>query len=434
MENKNLFNMNNYSKKTLEKEKAQRKANAEYLANYDKNLKESIEAEEKKKMEDAMSAARFGYSSTYTRSKNRVLSLQEEIEYQNNSTTIAMTEMVTEVVCDALLLDEEEFVKLNPNYKSEIRETVRGFLENAEINENINNADTLKLVEYVSRTLPNTKEGKYLTEEDIYSIIEKKKSIDVDGAIKSLSGNVSSRVATLVEKEQKRVDEIEKDIEKVAPKKEKVAAETTEVVEEVPAEEEIAAKEVPTEEVVEEMPEETTQEEIPAEGELTTVENDPHKKIKINSDGSVSIDVFHESFVHETPRTGLIESLAVNEAQNLLAEGKEYNGDLCIANAIMYVTILEAMNEMDLLNVTERSYANIIAQAGGVLNKENTKSTVMTENFKANASAFKNKTTLNETVISSQSAPILNRRNSDDIAERIRQRRLAQNQNNNLLD
>jgi len=73
--------------------------------------------------------------------------------------------------------------------------------------------------------------------------------------------------------------------------------------------------------------------------------------------------------VRETLRSGLFESLAVNEAQNMLAEGKTYDADLCLAKAIMYVTITEAMGEMGLINVDDKKYAQMITAAGGNLNE-----------------------------------------------------------------
>ena len=84
-------------------------------------------------------------------------------------------------------------------------------------------------------------------------------------------------------------------------------------------------------------------------------------------DGTMTINVFESTFVRETPRCGLIESLAVNEASAMLKEGKEYDGDLCLSKAILYVTITEAMDQMGLMNVDDKKYSQIISAAGGKL-------------------------------------------------------------------
>jgi len=383
-------NYSNYSKNTLEKEKQLHKAAGDYIASYEKNLKESLEAKEAEKMNQALSSARFGYASTYTRSKNRVNSLMEEIRYQNTSTTVAMTEMVTQIVCEALLLDESEFAKLNPNYKSEIKETVRGFLENANINENISNSETIKIMEYVAKKLPSTKEGKYLTEDNIEQLMRMETPAEVEASIKHLSGNIASRVASLVEKEQEKIEKIQKDLDKVAPNsKADPDKEAQDAGEQKPDEDEAeetkddttkddAAKAEDT--AVEDKDIEAAVDEAPAEdvavdtaaedGDLGKTE----KAIEIKPDGTLKIRVIDENvLVRETPRNGLIESLAVNEAQNMIAEGKEYNPDLAIANAIMYVTITEAMDELGLVNVNEDTYSQIITSAGGCLNLNDNK-------------------------------------------------------------
>lgn len=356
---KDIFDLNSVSKTTIERNKRIEKQKNEYLKNHDAMLRESLEAEEREKTEKAMSAARLGYASTFTRAKNRVNNLKEEIEYTNNALTVAMTETITKVVLESLLVDHDEYSKLNEDYVDDIRDIVRNLLENADINENITDTRTLTIMENISSMLPDAKTGKYLSEDRISSIVNNNKNINVLEAIKSLSGNISSRVAALVEKEQQRINEIEEEMEKTnATKKDK------DNKNEKP-------KDVEDNYEEDNYDDETdlyVEDDYDDEEELDDDDNDieiqdlpkrPEVKLEITPEGGAKIQI-KEMLIRETPRSGLLETLAVNEAQNMLNEGKEYNSDLCIANALTYITITEAMSEMGLLKVTENEYSKII--------------------------------------------------------------------------
>lgn len=485
----NIFDFNQVGKNTIDKNKKYERQAGEYLAQYNQQLKEEADAKAASKENSALSAARFAYASTYARSKNRINSLQESITYENTASITGMTEMVSEVVENALLLDEEEFAQLNPEYKEEIRDRVRGFLENAEINKNIKNRDTLALMEYVYKNLPDVKTGKYLTEDDISRLMKMQKPVEIEESIKNLSGDVSSRVAELVESEQKRIKDTNKKLEDAKVEtNEEVAQEPVET----PVEEDDTVVETPEGEIAVEpvvkkqiqmLPdgtininmlenEETLTEDhitkrlgfgftknqkyddemmigkatgdiksnlgplilslipyvgLPA-GIVATIRaiknseainsskmetlkklvyedkrcknvlDEIHKELLKNKPDGKKLRVYRNefqdevrrvkreaageqlteefdaiinykepdrSFVRETPRTGLLETLAVNEAMNLLSEGKEYNSDLCLANALMYITITEAMDTLGLMNVDSNVYSNIISAAGG---------------------------------------------------------------------
>ena len=579
MENNNFYDMTRVSKKTLEKNKRIEKGINESLTSYYSELKTSEEEKERKLNEAAMAGARFGYASTYARSKNRINNLNEEIRYQNDSAVVGMTEMVAEVVEDALLLDESEFAKYNPDYKEDIRDIISGFLKEGNINEEISNPDTLLLMEYIARTLPNTKNGINLTEDELANHIASNKNRDVNLSIKNLSGDVSARVASLVEAEQEKVDQINKEVNKAKkPEKEKEskdAADADEILQglndgkitEDDVEEALSNGEISQDvydEVMNSLDDDfesnditdESEEEMPAEDgsadnyeevmeddnaevshDSTATAGQPKKQIQMLPDGTLNLNIYesylaedsrtsidvidlakqnklkqgnagiisskvgnydgemltakalgvkstlgleltalvatstiigapvgivaalaslfrtHKNsdilasdhfkdlkeivgkdpkcisilkgirgelakdkpnkddlkhrkaeffdrvkelkqryssenqkltesldivltnmaleetykpiFICETPRCGLIESLAVNEAANMLKEGKEYDADACLANAIMYVTITEAMDEMGLMNVGKREYSKIISAAGG---------------------------------------------------------------------
>lgn len=397
-----FYNLGQPSKNLLERDKRLQASKLEYLKQYDQNLKEATELKEAEELNAAMSAARFSYASTYARSKNRVNKLNEEIQYNENASLVGMTEMIANVVENALLLDEEEYSAINPEYKEQMRDTIFGLLKEAEINDVITNKDTLAIMEYVARKTPTAREGVNLTEDELSNYIVANRPENIDESIRNLSRSVSGKVAQLMEKEQAKVDKINSDVKKAkAPKENKEKEDKLtvedilaaldagelveddvdemlangeisqevydEVVETVNGQEEEIPMEEPVEEEapVEEMPNDN--EEMPEEG--MEMGGNPKKQIQLSPDGTISVNIFESDLIRETPRCGLLESLAVNEAQNMLARGEEYNPDLALANTVMYVTITETMNEMGLLNVDDQAYSHIISAAGGNINE-----------------------------------------------------------------
>jgi hypothetical protein len=402
-----MYDFTKVSKKTIDNDVRIETQINESLDKYYKEQKALREAEETRKNEAAMSAARFTYASTTARSNERVKALTETIKYNEMASVYGMTEMVSEIVEKALLLDEEELVKMQPEYKAEIRDIVSKLLKEGEINENITNPDTLAIMEYVSRTLPDAKDGKYLTEDDLYNLIMASRPADMDEALAKFSGDVSHKVATLMEKEQKRVKELDA---------ERPAAEEAPV--ESAVEGEVPAEEVPVEEVpAEEVP---AEEEVPMDAVVA-----PKKQIQMLPDGTLNVNIFESKFVRETPRSGLIESLSVNEAQNMLARGEEYNADLCLAKAIEYVTIMEAMDSLGLMEVGNEAYSKVISAAGGKL-LESKKAKTLSKKVDVEP------VSITESVIATQWKPTLNAPTTD-FAERIRQKKLLQEaQSHNL--
>lgn len=459
---RNFYDMTAVTGKAVNDAKRIQAQTAEYLSNYNTQLKESLQAEEDRKMNAAMAGARFGHAANIARSNARINKLNEEIRYTNTSSVIGMTEMVAQVVEAGLLLDESELVKIYPEYKEEIRNIVKGFLQEGQLNSSITKKETLQLMEYVAAKLPSVKEGVSLTEDELSNYMAINKPLDIDRSIRNLGGDVASRVATLMEKEQKKAEQIEKDVKRAKAKEAKAAAK-----DEVSAEDLIAElengniSEADLEEMLKngeisqntydevigvyedaangkieaaeneegqppvegEVPSEgapvTTSAEAPAEeeegptaqgmdptmagqdpammagaeggmapavgGAMPSADSNaamggsvpsgmPKKQVQMLPDGTMNINIYENSFslVRETPRCGLIESLAVNEANTMLNEGKQYDGDLCLSKAIIYVTITEAMDHLGLMNVNERTYANIISAAGGILNEKST--------------------------------------------------------------
>lgn len=528
------------NKKLIVDTKGIKKANAinEQIGNFVKQSDENRKAAEEQNIlmenERAISGARFSAGSTFERSKNRIRSLSEEIRYCNESSLIAMTEMASQVIEQALPLDEEEYAKINPDYHSEIRSTVRELLENVELG-NVDDERSLTIMEYIMMKLPSTSDGKYLTEDALTNMFKMQSPVEVESSIRSLSGDVTKRVAALVEKENKKISKVQKDLEEVVPPEENADPSSEEGA--LPPEGADGANaEIPPEEgqggddILGDADSQNQEEgdesflidgEGDASGDAAGLDGQPqggrqihigpdgktnitmpNGQLMMNTDGSMDIQLteayidkvfsddilnenrvaklekkygadavvdkelgikrghkgpillsifgplwagmiwsmardtrnaeldpqadalkrkmmlspkckdildkikteinkpkpdkavlkdlkaqlktavsevrgsnnpaaIKEALVREVPKNGLLESLAVNNAMEMIKEGKEYDPDIAIADAIKTITILEALDEMGLIRVDDEVYGNIITRAGGKYLVEN---------------------------------------------------------------
>jgi hypothetical protein len=343
--------------KTLEKSKRLQNQANDFLQEYYKKLREDESLQEQKNKDALVNGASFTQSSAYMRNKNRTQLAEQAIRYNNRASTIVMTDVLSNIVEEALLMETEEFAELNPAYKAEIRETVLAFLENADLNESIKDKRTLSIMEHISRNLPDVKTGVYLKEEEIVDIVKKSTPKEVNSSIESLVGDVKERVANLVSDEQEAEEELQDQIDEIvavseaakAKKKAKIEKQEQDKAELEQSERDKAGVVPEEEEVIEEPVDEPSE---PKEGDKKDT------SIEISKDGKVKVNM-KESFIREYPRKGILETFAFNEAMEMLEEGKEYNGDLALANAIMYITILETFNATGLMNISPVEYKKL---------------------------------------------------------------------------
>lgn len=369
-----------YSRRLSEQARRIEKNREEYLKNYYSSLKEEENRAQRKIEKEAQDAMSFSISSAYKRTKNKNESFKEELNYMNNSTTIAMTEMVSKIVEKSLLLDEKEYTALNPDYKKNIRLLVESFLKNTDLNESIKNPNTLKIINYVGKTLPDRKIGKYLSEEEIIALIKKDTPSEVNKAIDNLVSEVKEKTADLIDKEQREVQNIQDDVDELVAlgesykkkaeekKKEaelKVAEEDSEIEENLEIEEDLEE---------EDSDEKTLPEPEKEDFELDTeAPKEKNTKVNITPDGKINISVQENEkkiFIKEKEKSGLLESLTINEAKKIISEGKEYNSDLALANSILYLTVLEALSTTNLISLTEEDFKKITVLAGGNIQKK----------------------------------------------------------------
>jgi hypothetical protein len=437
----NYADLSQVSKKTVDKNKKIEAQGEQFLKEYYAKLSEEKTLLEKKKEAEILSNARFSQASPYMKNKAKTKLMEDTISYADRATTAVMTDILSTIVENSLLLDTEDYAKLNPSYKEEIKGTVKSFLESANIELDVSDKRTLTLMEYVAKSLPQVNTGVYLKEEEIIDMVKKSTPAEVMSAIDSLSGSVKDRVAGIVVREQDQAAEIEGDVQEVRdvagiPSEEEAAAQDPGLPEEiVQALAQVGIEATPDGQFIDqegnpvppeaveqiltqmqgeqegEMPVEGQEGEMPVEGQEGEMPMSPEEEammaqqqgmapgmedpyaddeylayqqgtttpgfsqgavsgeqqivpqtankntaVEVAPDGTVKINIVRERFYQEVPRQGILESLALNEAKDMIAEGKEYNGDLAIAKALVHLTILETFNQSGLITITEMDY------------------------------------------------------------------------------
>jgi len=366
MEKEFEMKLNQVSKKLLEKNKRLDAQAEESLKEHYKKLEESRNEREQYLKEQTLNAASFSQGSAYMKNKARSQAMKEYIKYKDVASTVVMSDILSNIVESALLLDISKYSKLNPSYKREIKETVLSFLENADLEKNITNKKTLKIMEHIAKNLPDVKTGVYLKEDEIVDLVSKSTPTEVLQSIEELSGDVKERIADLVQGEQDDAKKIDDEIQEVIAVSE--AAKVKNMPEEKSLEED--PEKLPEEDIEAQADEIASKnEKIPVDGESEDEyldyeqDNDSYKpketKIEISPEGQVKVSI-KETFYREKAKKGILETLALNEAVSMIREGKEYNGDLAIANALMYITVLETFNATGIMKVTDQDYRKLI--------------------------------------------------------------------------
>ncbi len=139
----------------------------------------------------------YGAKKDREREKSKLLT--ESLDYDNKATIAGLTSVLTKIVKESLLLDPEEYKAINENYEKTISDTIKTFLEKADLNENIDNPNTAKLLEFVEANKPSKEFGKYLTEAQLYDEYGNKTYETVNNEMDELSGDVMDRVAQLID-------------------------------------------------------------------------------------------------------------------------------------------------------------------------------------------------------------------------------------------
>ena len=366
---------------------------------------EAIEAKEreiKERHNALMENASRGISDITYKNKIRQKNLVESITYLEKTSKVALVEALSLLVEKSLLLDEYTYSRLNPTFSEDIHATVENILENVE-SFDITNESFSVIMDKIAKLIPAqtiNEDGKIsnipldyaisLTEARVKEM-ESSEDAELNDQINKLTGNIKKKVAKIVNDDRKKLQQVEEEYTDTTG--ESNPNEPAPAEEEMPPEEEMGGEEMPPEEgapAEEEMPpegqeggEETPPEDgAPAEGDMGDDEmagedgapatdpnafGAPKKQVQMLPDGTMNINVFEHApaFVREAKPCGILETLAVNEAKDLISEGKEYSSDLAIANALTYLTILETLNVTGIVPLTDVDYKKIIHASRG---------------------------------------------------------------------
>ena len=376
----NYADMTQVSKKTLDRNKRLAEQVQSAIREYDEKLRKEIADKEAKLHEEMLKNAGFTQNSIYSRNKARVKALQEKIAYQDNSVKSVLSSYLVSLVEKALVLDVESYEKMLPNYREVIHETVVEMLGKVNSTNTISDKRVRTLMEHIVSSLPSADTGIYMTEESIIKNVRDKSSAEINSIIDSLSGDVRARVVNIIEEEQAEAakinDELDNITKDVKPKEEvetvikkeellqglqsgKLTLEmldqlvqsgevTPEVAEEVKA----LSQPEATAELEAEDEDEFVGEELPVEAdkelpaEVTPASAFKHQ-VEIDPSGTVRVNVVKETFYREVPKKGILETLTLTEAHNQIKTGK-YDGVLALSNAIVKLTITEAVRILGL--------------------------------------------------------------------------------------
>src|SRR5574344_258153 len=421
-----------------------------YYAKKDKEAEErATTGASRKLMEDA---GRTFSGAEYNR-KVRVASAQRAATYKNHFITEALTKVLAKIVEESLLVDTEQYGKLNENYSTEIKSTIKSLIENVEVSPKINNKQILAIYEQIIKNVPDA--NLYLSEAEEQKLIDTKILSDttINREIEDLSSDIKARVADIVAKEQDRMAEENGAIQNAsAAEAAAVVQQPADVAPVVPEEQPEQPEEAPVaeqqalldpekikvfadtlpedkkEQFLKLSPEEQAQiishvvsneqEQQPHEEEEFEAPKEEEKEEHASVSSSKQIAAFadtlpeklkqvflalpvdrqtdaienmfgllmgkacaepeeapveekpvepvHESFkfVKKKKKKGILETLTMNEATSMLNEGKAYDSTLALANAITYITILETLDQTEIVPVGQETYNDIIVQSG----------------------------------------------------------------------
>lgn len=195
----------------------------------EKQLNENKEFKNKQK--EAINEA---YSDFALQSKRKInkQKLNEAIrEHQENCSLYGLTEAIFLVAKNALLLDESYIASVNPSYENDMKEVIRNFLESENISKEFNDKDVNSLCEAIARNIPAYKEGILVEAADIeYKLAnEINNTKELNSAISNLSGDVASRVASMVDKNQSNYMNMYEEVQEAKSAKKKYDKKVSEV-------------------------------------------------------------------------------------------------------------------------------------------------------------------------------------------------------------
>jgi hypothetical protein len=331
--------------------------------NYIKESNAEAEAAKAKAQKDKDDAIARDLAENMTSPAHRRKELYENaqriINYRDHFRMVGLTEALTKIAVDALPLDKTEYAKVNPTYVTEMKNMIKGFLESDKANKTFDNKNTLAIVEALDSNMPDA--NTHLNEDDEIKAADGIVMNNVPAQLDSLTHNVENSVATIAANDQAvaQAQQVAIDSAKDA---EQSVADLAAADQQADATMNPAAPIAPVSPVVDQpvvSPLEDPDSPLP-DVQDQTIDAEKNPVPQPRDDKSVpGLVVAKEQFAK-----GILESFAVSEGRKLITEGKAYDADLALANAVKIITVLETVDKTGIVNIGEAGYRQIISNLG----------------------------------------------------------------------
>ncbi len=352
----------------------------EYMAKRAKALKDEDAKKDADKREQLMESAALSIGTGIHNSRVRQQEAQRALQYTDHFAALALTEALSRVAEKALLLDEDLYSAYEPEYKEKIKATIRGFVENADISADSVSPAIAALYEEIVKNVPPA--DLHLTEADENAIINDRilSNKNIDSKLNAMQGDVSSRVARIVENEQAKLADEGAAVEQPMP--ESIPQDGMEGEAPQGIDPNMAPEDAP-------LADPEMQQAAPAENVGAVPQNlaGPTATVQISPDGTVNVQAPVQQqapieeplpnecaaeqpvqeafrFVKTQKKQGIVETLAINEAAKMMSNGIQYNSEHALANAIRYITILETLDASGVVEIGKEGYNRILAKSG----------------------------------------------------------------------
>lgn len=344
-----------------------------------RQLQEAAAAKKKKSDEEMHKAVMQNIASPANKRKQLYENAQYLLDYKKHFREVALSEALTEVAMKALPLDKTEYAKINPDFRKQTYDFIRGFIESTNLETAKLSPEAKTILCRIDAAAPAATAR--LTE-DAESVIGQNILKNVPSQLDSLSHNVEGAVATIVAADQAVAQDQQNAIDDAKNAEQSVANLA------------IAAHNAENGQAGPDPVADGITDVTPADGENLTGAvadqnaalsplDDPDAAIPhtagVPETGHIPVDqpidadnmadvkeIRNLGIAREQYADGIISCLALDNGRKMLAEGKEFNSDLALAEAVQFVTGLESLRKAGLRAEanTNADYQEILERRG----------------------------------------------------------------------
>jgi DNA polymerase III alpha subunit (gram-positive type) len=290
--------------------------------------------------------------------------------YADRVAVLGLTEALTKAAIKALPLDEQEYAKLNPHYKDQMGKAIAEAF-NGSVSAGTASTATKVFMDCIERTAPAPKDGMFLEDDELKNRIanELDKSVEVQAAIDNLSNAVQNNVAGIVANDQVEASRINSAVDGIKTAKDiavEQASQDQQAADQAQADQEAqqqqSAAEAQADDPASYDPNAIQDPSAMAAPDQQAIQAPAAGGQDVNiSIGGTTVTVHNEScFVRNIPVRGIVEGIALSESQKMIAEGKTYDADLALANAVRTITVLETLDASGLFHIGKAGYARML--------------------------------------------------------------------------